>query len=609
MYFLKLMQGNRVVGQIEVEENANLLEVIRKQGLAMETPCGGRGTCGKCKVLIKEGPIAKENYDPEEMEKLSFVEKNAGMRLACKVRIKEDMVVELPAAGETDGVILTGGESQVPISPMIRKEHRILQKPSLENQMSDLERLEEAFKASAGLPLKELKQLPTILRENQFDVTAVIWGQELIGIEGGDTGEAFYGLAVDIGTTTMAGYLLDLKTGRQMGVSSALNPQRAYGADVISRIDYTIEKADGLKQLQDLVVNQINRMIEDFESKYGFSSRHIYHTVLVGNTIMMHILAGLPVKNIAVSPFIPVVTKRMDLPAEEIGMKINPTGRVTILPMIAGYVGADTVGAIMACDMAEKEEISLMIDIGTNGEIALGNRDRIMACSTAAGPAFEGAHIRHGMGGVRGAVNTVEIKDRVLYTTIGSAPAKGICGSGIVDAVAQLLRCGILESSGRMKSAEEVEGKLPPEVAARIRELDGKPAFLIAPREQGAEQDIYLTQKDIREVQLAKAAVAAGIQILMKEMDVSFDDIAHVYLAGGFGNYINYNHACVIGLIPKELGGKIVPIGNGAGVGAKMALLSRECLEKSEKIRQMTQYIELSSRLDFQMSFVDLMEF
>jgi uncharacterized 2Fe-2S/4Fe-4S cluster protein (DUF4445 family) len=371
-----------------------------------------------------------------------------------------------------------------------------------------------------------------------------------------------------------------------------------------------VENENGLAVLSGLVRDEINNMLRTFQQRWGIAPDRIYHMTVVGNTIMMHLFAGLPVKNIAVSPFIPVIARRLELEPWQVGLNMCPSGRVTILPMVAGYVGADTIAAILASGMAERDELALLIDIGTNGEIALGNREGIITCSTAAGPAFEGAHIRYGMGGVKGAISKVRIaEDRIEYDTIGGEPARGICGSGIVDAMAQMLKAGIVDATGRMKNAEEAKTELPAGLASRVKELDGKPALLIASREEGALDDIYICQKDVREVQLAKAAIASGIHILMREMGVRHEDIQKVYLAGGFGNYIDYDHAADIGLIPSELRSKIVAIGNAAGAGAKMALLSKEYMEMAEFIRHRTSYVELSSRLDFQSVFVDFLSF
>lgn len=609
LHQVEIRQGNRS-DKCWVPAGYNLLKLLKEKGFYLDSPCGGRGFCGKCKVRIVRGDVTKNQCLPDEMGHLSFIERKGGIRLACRVEVNEDLVVELAESGQRDAAILTDGKSDVALNPTVVKRYVELPKPSLDDQDSDVDRLEKALGAPGKLYLNVMKDLPEILRDNGYKVTAVFFDGDIISVEAGDTSHVKYGVAVDIGTTTMVGFLMDLATGRQLDVYSAINPQRQYGADVITRTDFTIENENGLDVLSGLVRDEINNMLKAFCQRWGINPINIYHMTVVGNTIMMHLFAGLPVKHIAVSPFIPVIARKLELEPWRLGLNMCPSGRVTILPMVAGYVGADTVAAILASGMAEKDELALLIDIGTNGEIALGNRERIVACSTAAGPAFEGAHIRYGMGGVKGAISKVRIiEDRVEYDTIGGEPARGICGSGIVDAVAQMLKAGIVDVAGRMKSIEEAKSELPISLANRVKEMDGKPAFLIASREEGASDDIYICQKDVREVQLAKAAIASGIHILMKEMGVQHKDIQKVYLAGGFGNYIDYDHAADIGLIPAELRSKIVPVGNAAGAGAKMALLSREHMEMTERIRQRMRYIELSSCPDFQTVFVDFLSF
>ncbi len=609
MYQVEVRQGNRLE-KYRVPVGYNLFRLLKEKGFYMDSLCSGRGFCGKCKVRIVKGDTTASQCSPDEAGHLSFIERKEGIRLACRVQVNEDLAVEIPESSQRDAVILTEGESDVALNPRVVKRYVELPKPSLDDQSSDVDRLEKALDASGRLHATVIKGLPQTLRANDFKVTAVLFDQDIIAVEGGDTSDAKYGVAVDIGTTTMVGFLMDLATGQQLDVYSAINPQRQHGADVITRIDFTLENQNGLEVLSGLVRDEINSMLRAFCQRWNIRSDMIYHMTVVGNTIMMHLFAGLPVKNIAVSPFIPVIARSLELEPWQVGINMCPSGRITILPMVAGYVGADTIAAIMASGMVERDELALLIDIGTNGEIALGNREGIITCSTAAGPAFEGAHIRYGMGGVKGAISRVRIAgDGIRYDTIGGQPPRGICGSGIVDAIAQMLKAGIVEATGRMKNSEEAKVELSDGLASRVKELDGKPAFLIASKEEGALDDIYICQKDVREVQLAKAAIASGIHILMREMGVRYEDIQKVYLAGGFGNYIDYDHAADIGLIPSQLRSKIVAIGNAAGTGAKMALLSKGYMEMAEFIRHKTSYIELSSRPDFQSAFVDFISF
>ncbi|NLO81463.1 MAG: DUF4445 domain-containing protein [Clostridiales bacterium] len=609
MYEVRIRQGNRVE-KYSVPEGQNLFSLLKEKGFVMDSPCGGKGICGKCRVKIVEGENVRKGHLPDEMGHLSSAERNEGVRLSCRVRVTENLVVELPEAGQRDAAIMIEGDYDTALNPAVSKYYIELPKPNIEDQASDVERIERQLNMLGKIHPDIMRFIPDTLRENEFKVTATLFEQNIIAVEGGDTSDKKYGLAVDIGTTTMVGFLMDLNNGRQIDVYSAINPQRQYGADVITRSDFTVENKEGLDILSRLVREEINNMLAGFYKKHGISPQNLYHITMVGNTIMLHLFAGFPVKNIAVSPFTPVIARRLDLEPQKLGIDMCPNGRITLLPMVAGYVGADTVAAIMASGMDKSDELALLIDIGTNGEIALGNRKEIIACSTAAGPAFEGANIRYGMGGVSGAISRVWINDNgTQYATIGGWPARGICGSGIVDVTAHMLKAGILEPTGRMITHEEAKSILSPVLAERMCELDGKPAMLIAARNQGAMDDIYICQKDIREVQLAKAAIAAGANILMKEMGVSVSDVGVVYLAGGFGNYIDFDHAADIGLIPEQLRSRIVPIGNGAGSGARMALLSRENLDRAQAIRDRIRYIELSAHIDFQNTFVEFVMF
>ncbi|HHY83506.1 MAG TPA: DUF4445 domain-containing protein [Clostridiales bacterium] len=593
----------------EVKQGQDLLTYLREKGHRLASPCGGKGVCGKCRVRILEGERTLNQPYPG-IQGITLDEWQKGWRLACKTMMNEELVVEIPDMWNTDANILVSGDYEVTLQPCIKKIYLELPKPSIEDQTSDTDRLLRALGYGEILDLALVQSIPDIMSEHDYKVTAILHDNTVIGVEGGDTTGTLYGVAVDIGTTTIVGTLIDLNTGDEVGVYSTLNPQKSHGDDVISRIGYTIENEKGLQTLQQLVLDCFNRMFDYFEGRFNVPGRNIYHVNIAGNTVMIHLFSGMPVKNIASVPFQPAATHLPAIKAKELGLNIYPNAVISSLPMIAGYIGADTVACILATDILKKEEYSLLVDIGTNGEIALGNKDGLLACATAAGPALEGAHIQCGMGGVRGAINKIEInEDGICHSTIGDQPAIGICGSGIVDAVAQMRRTGLVDPYGRILSADEASESLPAALVTRIGQYSGKPSFTITGKEEGAANEIFITQKDIREIQLAKAAIAAGIQILMQEKQLSFNDIKKVYLAGGFGNYINHDHAMEIGLLPSELKGKIVPVGNAALTGAKMIVKSRGYMEVAERITKMTKYIELSSRWDFQEIFVENMEF
>lgn len=607
-YTVKVMHPGEQAAEVKAAQGRHLLSLLRDSSFFLPSPCGGKGVCGKCKVLVLSGAdTLKQPYS--NTKAVSAAEWEQGYRLSCRMKVMEDLTLSMPKQMETTADILTSGSYAVALNPSVTVKETKLATPDLKDQTGDADRLERALAPARIQSLNLLHQLPDILRKGSYEVSAAIYNNTILDVQGKSQDRACYGVALDIGTTTVAGVLINLQNGREECVYSALNPQKLHGDDVITRIDYTMEHSEGLSVLNGLTRDEIKKMLRHFAQEAGVRLQDIYHIVLVGNSVMMHLFAGLPVRHIAVVPFVPVVSRSVELSAAELGIPICPEGRVTIAPMVAGYVGADTVAAILASGMHHSDKTALLIDIGTNGEIALGNQEGILACSTAAGPAFEGGHIRCGLGGVTGAINRIIFHENgVELSTIGDASARGICGSGVVDGAAQLLKWKLLEPSGRLISGEEA-ADIAPKLALRMVEADGKPAFLVSASQQGEAADIFITQKDIREIQLAKGAIAAGIRILLDEMGIGLEDIDQVYLAGGFGNYIDYDHAVEIGLLPKALRDRILPIGNGALTGAKMILLNQECKKQAEDIKGLIRYIELSSRTDFQTLFVDYMAF
>ncbi|HZK34045.1 MAG TPA: ASKHA domain-containing protein, partial [Bacillota bacterium] len=391
----------------------NLLDHLRTMDLDLIAPCGGKGLCGKCMVKILMGPsVLSTPYSENEV--ISQEEWIKGYRLACRIEIQEDLEVQLMETYSGRANILTDGYYSASLDPLVKKRYFQIDKPDIEDQRADTDRIESIANGIDILDIDLIKELSYTLNRFDYKVTLAYTNDEIISIEGGDTAHDCYGLALDIGTTTIAGVLINLNTGEELGVYSSINPQKQYGDDVISRIDYTMENKHGLKKLSSLLVQEINRMLTYFENQYHIRKNNIYHLNLVGNTIMIHMLVGAPVGQIAASPFNPVFTRLKDVKAVELGIDTYDKALVTSLPLSAGYIGADTLSCITACGMAQEQELSLMIDIGTNGEIALGNQDKIVTCATAAGPAFEGGHIECGMGGVRGAINTVKVDEHGL---------------------------------------------------------------------------------------------------------------------------------------------------------------------------------------------------
>lgn len=588
-------------------KDQTLMSVLANAKIDLAAPCGGKCLCGKCKVKILDGVVSEVGEG--ERKFLSPKELADSIRLACAVKISGNISVEIDKASSGAKIITEYKDFTAELQPAIYKTVVSLDKPTIDDQRDHLQRIKDSLELpqiEIGIDL--LRKLPKILGNNDAVITVVYDKNEMIHIERGDTSRYFYGVAVDIGTTTVVAYLVDLHQGVVVDNVSELNVQKSFGGDVISRINYTIENSDGLSQLNERIIGQLNEMIARLAEKNHIDMDNMYNVSVVGNTTMLHLLLGLDPSEIAVSPFIPVVTGRMIFKSGELGLTINNHCTVSVLPGISAYVGADIVAGMISSGMLESDKPSLLIDIGTNGEVALGSRNRILCCSTAAGPAFEGANIRSGIGGVSGAINAVVIKEGNLnYTTISDDSPIGICGSGIIDAVAMLLESGVVDETGRLLNEEEIDSQIGVELSNRLIEVEDQPAFVIAYNRQG--EPIVITQKDVREVQLAKAAIAAGINVLVKKMNIRFEDVEKVYLAGGFGSFMNKKNAIKIGLIPKVLEQKLEVIGNAAGTGAMIGLISDNSFRSTDFIKDKAAYVELSASPEFQEEYIDCMCF
>lgn len=603
------VHDNDTVNEISVKKGTNLLYLLHKHAYDISSPCGGNGTCGKCRVRVEGEVEAPEGKEQKLLGKDRVAE---GYRLACYMEVNHDMEVYIGKQKAKAAIMTQGRERDIRLNPIVSKKYVQLERPSLEDQRSDLSRLLSSMKKErVSTNLQCLRVLPEVLRQRDFGVTLVSVGKRVVAVEAGDTTDKIYGIAIDIGTTTLAAYLVDMKTGERVDVFSMLNPQKQYGADVVSRINHTLQNSTGLDDLYQTMVHCINEIIHTLVAAHGISVEDIYAIALVGNTTMMHFVMGIPAGNIAAAPFIPVSTELHKIPAADMGIHIHPQGYALIFPSVAAYIGADTVAAVLSSGMYEGEEICLLVDLGTNGEIVLGNSEWMFSCSAAAGPAFEGANIRNGVAGVNGAIDKVALEDDVHYTTIGNEKAMGICGSGIVDAVAQMLKRGIMDETGRILMDEEDRTTpLTPQLEQRLMEVEGINAFSLVPPEEGGNENlIAITQKDIREMQNAKAAIAAGIQVLIQRAGIHVKDIGKVYLAGGFGSYINITSAFGIGLIPRELEGRVESIGNAAGMGAVYGLLSGKLFNKTKEIQDKIEYVELSASPEFMDAYVECMMF
>ncbi len=595
---------------VTVEEGTTLLEGLHGiYDFHIDASCGGKGTCGKCKVLIREG----NDTDIQDAERkfLSPDEIRNGYRLACQYRLHDTITVVLDGTEKAAQIVSHSKKFSGKHDPVIKKKYLLLSEPSLSDQRDDLSRVcNELESSDVYVPLSLKRGLPSLLRDSDYHVTAVFSGDTLIAVEKGDTCDKNYGIAVDIGTTTIVVHLLDFSSGNIIDTVSGLNRQKILGADVISRIEYCITNSHGLDTLHHKIVEQLGEMILDLLKRNSIPDNRVYSVMVAGNTTMLHLLAGIDPSGIATAPFTPGFLGRMSHPSQEFG-DFPFHALISFIPSISGYVGGDIVAGILASGMHKREEFSILIDVGTNGEIALGNKDQLFCCSTAAGPAFEGAHISCGMGGISGALDTLHIDSGILsYTTIHDTQPVGICGSGIIDTVAALLESGIVDSTGRILDQDEIEAKpVKNFMKERLIEKDGPALLLVEASKSGTNENIIFTQKDIREVQLAKAAIAAGVATLIHEAGISLEDIGHLFIAGGFGSYISRESAALIGLIPAELLNRTEFIGNTAGQGAIECSFSREQYSQCDTIVSLTKYIELSSNVFFQGKYMECMIF
>jgi uncharacterized 2Fe-2S/4Fe-4S cluster protein (DUF4445 family) len=448
------------------------------------------------------------------------------------------------------------------------------------------------------------------LREAEFDVTAVLCGETLVAVEPGDTTGECFGIAFDVGTTTIVGTLLDLNNGEARAVASTLNAQAIHGGDVLSRISYTMGKKEGLEELQHLAAFTINGIIERVTAEAGVAASRIYEITVAGNLTMMHLLMGIDPEPISVTPFAAAAAHGIDLKARDVGISIHPEGRVYLFPAIGAYVGGDIVAGLLATAVPRGDRLRLFVDVGTNGEIALGFEQRTVATAAPAGPAFEGAEISCGMRATTGAIEGVQItEDAVVLQTIDDGAPVGLCGSGLVDVVAQLYRRGLMDPTGRLRSADDLRGKVPDSLTSRLVSVDGVRAFVLATAQETGARPVLFTQKDIRQLQFAKGSIASGIKVLMKTMGVKPEDVQEVLLAGAFGSYIHPDAARIIGLVPPVPLDRIRAVGNAAGEGAKIALLSYREREAAEAMPARVEYIELSGREDFNDIFMGVLGF
>lgn len=598
--------------EAEVPVGLPLALAAAKAGVSIEQPCGGLGLCGQCRVqFLRDAPPPCA----EERRWLTEKELREGWRLACRHRVEGPAAIVVPdrSRSRIQRILTRGEERAVALEPLARKVFLRLPRPSLGDDRGDWERLRDALEAQGilldgSLDVHLLVSLPERLREAKFQVTCVLCGGEVVVIEPGDTRQALYGIAVDVGTTTLVVYLLDLTTGQELGVAAGMNPQVAYGDDLIARIHHA-GTPQGRRELQRAVMEGLNRLIQEASEQAGVSRQQIYVGTFVGNTCMTHLLLGLDVTPLGQMPYVPVVRGEVITSARRLGLHIMPDARIHILPAIGGFVGADTVGVMLSHLWEEESGPRLAVDIGTNGEMVLQKGRQRWACSAAAGPAFEGGRIRYGMRGAPGAIASVWIDEDVHYATIESRPPQGICGSGLLDAVAEMLKVGLLDETGRMVPPGEEEA-LPPALRRRLRGQGREREFLLVPASESAlGEDIVLTQGDVREFQLAKGSICAAISTLLRLAELEPEEVEHVYLAGAFGTFLNVESALRVGLLPPFPRERIEAVGNAAAVGAKLALLSRSEWERARRLAASVEHLTLSQHPDYQALFMEKMVF
>ncbi len=630
-----------------VEKGISLIEASRRLGVDIETLCGEKKVCGKCRVRIEEGMFDKfgivsgaAHASPWEQGEAKFIspsEREKGYRLACAARVQGDLLVYVPEESRGGVQVVSKFLRDLPVqwNPAVKLYRVQLPEPSFEDQIADWERVQRGLETDHGLKgltidHRALMRVPETLRKGRFQVTVAVWmDREVIGIVAGAPSD-YYGLAVDVGTTTVAAYLCNLSDMKVEAAVSMMNPQCRYGEDVISRITYHQSHPDGLERMSADIIGALNTLLgracDSFNRKNAPAGGHdeagpalltpeeVIDMTIVCNTVMHHILLRLNPEYVGSAPFAPVIHHSLDVKARDLGITLHESAYVHMLPNEAGFVGADNVAVLIAEEPQKGDQMQLIIDIGTNGELALGNRHKIVSASCATGPAFEGAQLTFGMRAAPGAIERVVIDPETHeadYKVIGNdlwrsssdperMKVKGICGSGVLDAVAEMFLAGIIARSGAF-AAEQKSGR------CRVNSETGIAEFVLAWKEETTiGRDVVITQGDIRQIQLAKGALYCGCKLLKKRLGIEEVDV--VKIAGAFGSHIDPKKALIIGLFPDCDLSRIVSVGNAAGDGARLALLDRGKREEADRLARSVEYFELSTDPDFHIEFVEAMQ-
>jgi uncharacterized 2Fe-2S/4Fe-4S cluster protein (DUF4445 family) len=585
----------------------SLLDCARQLGVDLANLCGGAGTCGRCKVQVLDGRVSE--LTPKERESLTPQELAEGYRLACRTIPLSDCKICVPPESLTapqrtqvEGLAIT-----VSPEPPVRAYSVHVPPPSLKDEdkaedlRADDQRLVEALAQqhqvnASCTDVEVLRDLSPRLRDADWQASVAVRDREVVALLAPSTRPL--GLAVDLGTTKLAAYLVDMESGQTLAAQGTMNPQIAYGEDLVARMTYATKSPTAAAQLQGLVAQALNQLAAEMCAQVDADPAEIIEAVVVGNTAMHHLFLQLPVRQLARAPYVPAVATALDVKARDAGLRIAPGAYVHLLPNIAGFVGADHVAMLLATEIAQAEGVVLALDIGTNTEVCLVSHGTMTSVSCASGPAFEGAHIKHGMRAANGAIESLRLAgDRIEYKTIGSAPPVGLCGSGILDSLAQLYQAGVVEARGRMSDHH-----------LGVRVSDGEREFvLVSEEERDGQPAITFTQQDVRELQLAKGAMRTGIQVLLEANNLSAEDIDHVIIAGAFGTYIDVANAVTIGMLPSLSLDRFRQVGNAAGTGARLALISRSKRTEAQTIASRVGYIELAAAPRFARTFAQAM--
>jgi uncharacterized 2Fe-2S/4Fe-4S cluster protein (DUF4445 family) len=595
--------------RVRVPPGVTLFDAASWNGIAIDSTCGGHGTCKKCKIRIANGgapvsPLDARAFSPEELRD--------GWRLACRAQAAGDLEIEVPPLATRPKAATVGVGRQVILRPAAQKRYLELDEPSLSDQRTDLERVLEALDdLEPRVDLGVLRSIGSVLRAADYRVTVVVVDDVLIDVQPGDTTARLYGIAFDLGTTTVVATLLDLSTGTPLAVASMLNKQQPFGADVITRISAIMMEPSAIGTLARLAHETLAELTADVCGQAGVDPAEICEVALAGNATMTHIALGIDPEPLGVAPFIMAARQLPEVRAADLDLPAHPRARAFIFPAFGAYVGGDITAGLLASGMDRDSRTRLFVDIGTNCEIVLGNRDWLLATAAPAGPAFEGAAIRCGMRAADGAIEVVSMTpDGLGLRVIGDAEPAGLCGSGLVDAVASLVGVGLLDRSGRFVPEQDAAA-LAPGLAGRLTTLGEERVFVLHWLGEPGDvaRSVYLSQRDVRELQFAKAAIATGWNILLEEAGLAARDIQQVLLAGSFGSYLSPANAIRLGLVPRLPVLRVVSAGNVAGEGAKMALLSVRERAGALALQEEVRYVELSDRADFNDAFVDQLQF